>query len=213
MAGKRENYLHKSDFEKIRSYILDNHELLGYRDDDLYMQLALLVSDRSKDPSSQVGAVVVSKSGKIMAYGYNGAPKGMSDDDMPWDSIGEQTGELDKIKNSFVVHAERNAILNYLKTTRDFDDDLYGLKGATLYVTWFPCNECAKEIVQSGISKVVYHRMYSKENINAITRKIFEYAGVECVQYGKDISKEDQYSQRECSVKRIVYKMNSNKRK
>lgn len=213
MAGKRENYLHKSDLEEMRKYLLEHYEELGYSKDDLYMQLALLTSDRSKDPSSQVGAVVVNESEKNIAYGYNGAPKGMSDDDMPWDSVGEQTGELDKIKNSFVVHAERNAILNYLKKSREFDDDLYGEKGATLYVTWFPCNECAKEIIQSGISKVVYHRMYSKENINAITRKMFECAGVECVQYSEDMSKEDQYIQRECSEKRIVYKMNLNKRK
>lgn len=207
MPGKRENHLRKIDFENIKNFLMNYKDEMNYDRDSYYMQLALLVSDRSKDPSSQVGAVVVSKDEKIMEYGYNGAPSGMSDDDMPWDSSGEATNDIVNIKNYYVVHAEQNAILNYLKKAKDYENDMYGLKGATLYVTWFPCNECAKAIVQSGISKVVYHRMYSKSDINKITKKIFEYANIECVQISEDITKEEQYQQRECSKKRIIKRM------
>ena len=92
---------------------------------------------------------------------------------MPWDSLGEQTGDLMQVKDSFVVHAESNAIDN---TSMD-------LNGATMYVTLSPCPECAKRIANRGISKVVCLEEYSKKNLNVITRKIFEYANVEYVVY------------------------------
>ena len=105
--------------------------------DAYFMGLALLSSQRSKDPGTQVGACIVSEENRILSMGYNGLPNGCSDDDFPWNSEGDF---LDK-KNSYVCHAELNAILNAVGN----------VKGATLYVTFFPCNECAKAVIQSGI--------------------------------------------------------------
>ncbi len=140
--------------------------------DAYFMLEALLSRERSKDPKTRVGATIV-KNHRVISQGYNGTPKGMSDDDMPWDSLGEQTGDLMQVKDSFVVHAESNAIDN---TSMD-------LNGATMYVTLSPCPECAKRIANRGISKVVCLEEYSKKNLNVITRKIFEYANVEYVVY------------------------------
>ena len=108
-----------------------------------FMGVALLSSKRSKDPSTQVGACIVNQDKRIIGIGYNGFPRGCSDDAFPWgkDSI----NPLDT-KYPYVVHAETNALLNTTSST----------KGATLYVTLFPCNECAKLIIQSGISHIVY---------------------------------------------------------
>ena len=113
--------------------------------DEYFMALAKLSAKRSKDPSTQVGACVVSSDNRILSIGYNGAPNGFDDDDFPW---GRDGNPLDT-KYLYVIHAERNAILNYRGSKRDF-------KGAKIYVDLFPCNECAKEIIQSGISEVVY---------------------------------------------------------
>ena len=105
------------------------------------MGIALLASKRSKDPNTQVGACIVDQNNVILATGYNGFPKGCSDDEFPWDREGENT------KYPYVVHAELNAILN--ASGKD-------LHGARIYVALFPCNECAKAIIQSGIKEVVY---------------------------------------------------------
>ena len=109
--------------------------------DEYFMGIALLAAKRSKDPSTQVGACIVDKANVILATGYNGFPKGCSDDEFPWDREGEIT------KYPYVVHAELNAILN--AQGKD-------LRDARIYVALFPCNECAKAIIQSGISEVVY---------------------------------------------------------
>ena len=109
--------------------------------DEYFMGIALLSAQRSKDNSTQVGACIVSDENKIMSVGYNGFPRGCSDDDFPWDREGEQT------KYPFVVHAELNAILNAGGRN---------LSGSKLYVALFPCNECAKAIIQAGITEVVY---------------------------------------------------------
>jgi len=109
--------------------------------DEYFMGIALLASKRSKDPNTQVGACIVDQNNVILATGYNGFPKGCSDDEFPWDREGENT------KYPYVVHAELNAILN--ASGRD-------LRGARIYVALFPCNECAKAIIQSGIKEVVY---------------------------------------------------------
>lgn len=109
--------------------------------DEYFMGIALLAAKRSKDPSTQVGACIVDKANVILATGYNGFPKGCSDDEFPWDREGEIT------KYPYVVHAELNAILN--AQGKD-------LREARIYVALFPCNECAKAIIQSGISEVVY---------------------------------------------------------
>ena len=152
---------------------------------------AILVSARSKDPNNQVGACIVNDDNKVLSLGYNGLTKNMDDDTFDWKSTGEQTGIIENIKDYYVVHAERNAILNFRGNTNE-------LVGATLYVTWFPCHECAKEIIQAGITKVVYLRMYSKKDLVNISLKMFEAAGVEVVPYNgeKEITKEAEISAR-----------------
>lgn len=114
--------------------------------DETFMQIAKVVSGRSKDPSTQVGAVFVSKENRIISLGYNGAPSGFKDDDFPWGKESENPLEN---KYLFVVHAERNGVLNYRGSLSDFS-------GASLYVTLFPCNECAKELAQLSIKEVVW---------------------------------------------------------
>jgi dCMP deaminase len=111
--------------------------------DDYFMGVALLSAKRSKDPNTQVGACIVNEDKKIVGVGYNGFPTGLDDDDFPWDRNGTNYLET---KYPFVCHAELNAILN---STRS-------LKGCTIYVALFPCNECAKAIIQSGIKEIVY---------------------------------------------------------
>lgn len=152
--------------------------------DEYFMGQALEVSLRSKDPSTQVGAVIANSENKQVSIGYNGLPDGMNDDDFHWTSPGEETGDIFTTKNPWVVHAERNAILNCKGVKLD---------DTTLYVTLFPCNECAKSIIQSGIKKVVYLRMYQHDKLVEITKAMFEYAGVECVPFNKnkDFTKEE----------------------
>lgn len=150
--------------------------------DEYFMNIAILTSLRSKDPHNQVGACIV-KNKHILSCGYNGAPKGFNDDELPWDSLGEETNDILQIKNTFVIHAESNAI-----------DNFYGIKsdlaGSTLYVTWFPCFECAKRIAQNNISKVVYARMYSYPQSVEATYTIFKYANVEVEQYKNGVNEE-----------------------
>lgn len=110
--------------------------------DQYFMGVAVLSSMRSKDPDTQVGCCIINEENKIIGIGYNGVPKVINDDDLPWD----REGEYLNTKYPYVVHAEANAILN---STRN-------LKGSTMYVTLFPCNECAKLIIQSGIKEVVF---------------------------------------------------------
>ncbi len=110
--------------------------------DQYFMGVAVLSSMRSKDPDTQVGCCIINEENKIIGIGYNGVPKVINDDDLPW----EREGEYLNTKYPYVVHAEANAILN---STRN-------LKGSTMYVTLFPCNECAKLIIQSGIKEVVF---------------------------------------------------------
>lgn len=152
MAGKREEYLTWSEFS---------------------MGVALTASLRSKDPSTQVGAYIVSKDNKPLSIGYNGLTKGMDDDSFCWDSIGEKTNEVYTTKNFWVAHAEANAILNYKGNLED----------STIYVTLFPCNECAKLIIQAGIKKVIYLRDYSNDDLVRITKEMFNAANVEYEKY------------------------------
>ena len=112
--------------------------------DEYFMGLAHLSSMRSKDPSTQVGAVIVDDMHRVVSIGYNGLPFGCSDDDFPWNREGN--GMLNT-KYAFVVHAELNAILNYGGGS---------LRGARVYTTLFPCNECTKAIIQAGIKEVIY---------------------------------------------------------
>lgn len=111
--------------------------------DEYFMGVAILSSQRSKDPSTQVGACIASKDNKVVTMGYNGMPIGLSDDELPWGRDGRD--DLDN-KYLYVCHAEFNAILNSNAPVR----------GCRLYVTMFPCNECAKAIIQAGIKEVIY---------------------------------------------------------
>ena len=133
--------------------------------DEYFMGVAILSSKRSKDPSTQVGACIVNKDKKIVGIGYNGFPHGVDDDTFPW---GKEGNYIDT-KYPYVVHAEPNAILNSNSNTQ----------GCTLYVTLFPCNECAKLIIQSGIKHVVYgcDKYHDQESFIA-SRRMFDSAGV-----------------------------------
>ena len=113
--------------------------------DEYFMGIAYLSSLRSKDPSTQVGACIVSEDNRILSIGYNGAPNGFEDKCFPWD----REGEFLDTKYPFVCHAELNAISNFRGNKKD-------LEGAKLYVTLFPCNECTKLVVQNGIKEIIY---------------------------------------------------------
>ena len=134
--------------------------------DDYFMGVALLAAERSKDPSTQVGACIVDSEKRILSTGYNGFPHGCSDDEFPWNRD-ESLGET---KYQFVVHAELNAILNASGKS---------LAGATVYVGLFPCNECAKAIIQSGIKEVVYlSDKYHNTQSTTASRRMLTAAGV-----------------------------------
>ena len=137
-----------------------------------FMGLALLSSQRSKDPNTQVGACIVSEDNKILSMGYNGFPNGCSDDEFPW----EREGEAIDSKYMYVCHSELNAILN----------SKCDLKGATIYVTLFPCNECTKAIIQSGIKKVIYlDDKYHNTPSSIASRKMLKSANVEFCAYSQ----------------------------
>ena len=139
--------------------------------DEYFMGVALLSGERSKDPNSQVGACIVSDDNKILSIGYNGLPRGCSDDEISW----EREGEFAKTKYPYVCHGELNAILNYTGTT---------LKNSRIYVALFPCNECAKAIIQSGIKEVIYKEdKYADTEAIKISTKMLEMGGVKFRQY------------------------------
>ena len=137
--------------------------------DEYFMGVAILAAKRSKDPNTQVGACIVDKNNVILTTGYNGFPKGCSDDEFPWDREGEIT------KYPFVVHAELNAILN--ASGKD-------LSGSRIYVALFPCNECAKAVIQSGIRTVIYaDDKYRDAPNNIASLRMLKAAGVDCIRY------------------------------
>ena len=132
--------------------------------DEYFMGVAMLAAKRSKDPSTQVGACIVSQDNIILSTGYNGFPFGCDDDSFPWDREGEDT------KYAYVVHAELNAILNAQGKT---------LVGSKIYVALFPCNECAKAIIQSGIREVIYlSDKYAHTPSTIASKKMMDAAGV-----------------------------------
>lgn len=114
--------------------------------DEFFMGVAVMASKRSKDPSTAVGACIVNTDNRILSMGYNGAPNGISDDEFPWNRSGASENET---KYPYVCHAEFNAILNYNGPKKDFE-------GSRIYVNLFPCNECAKMLIQIGIKEVIY---------------------------------------------------------
>ncbi len=143
------------------------------------MGIAILSSMRSKDPNTCVGACIVSKENKILSLGYNGMPIGCSDDEFPW----ERTGEPLDTKYLYVCHAELNALLNYSGNK---------LEGARIYTTLFPCNECTKAIIQSGIKEVIYlTNKYANTDSVIAAQKMMNSSGVSFRQYesaGKNVS-------------------------
>lgn len=137
--------------------------------DETFMRFAQVAAGRSKDPRTQVGACIVSQDRRILSIGYNGTPRGFSDQDFPW---GRDSKDPLETKYPFVVHAERNAILNFRGSLRE-------LEGAVLYVTHSCCNECAKEIAQVGVSEVVFRSEHSMAGgADLAASAIFRHAGV-----------------------------------
>ena len=134
--------------------------------DEYFMGVAILSSYRSKDPNTQVGACIVNDKNKIMSVGYNGLPTGCNDDEFPW----ERDGDSYDTKYPYVCHAELNAILNNAGAP---------LVGCRIYVALFPCNECAKAIIQSGIREVIYiSDKYESTPMNRASKRMFNAAGV-----------------------------------
>ena len=139
--------------------------------DEYFMGIALLSAGRSKDSNTQVGACIVSDENKILSVGYNGMPTGCNDDEMPW----EREGAFLDTKYPYVCHAELNAILN--RSTGS-------LKNARIYVSLFPCNECAKAIIQTGIREVVYwDDKYADTDGVKASKLMFRLSGVAIRQY------------------------------
>ena len=134
--------------------------------DEYFMALAHLAAKRSKDPSTQVGACIVNDSNRIVGIGYNGMPSGCDDSQFPW----EREGSGIDTKYPYVVHAELNAILNSIQN----------LHGCRIYVSLFPCNECAKAIIQSGIREIIYESdKYADSEAVIASKKMLASAGVE----------------------------------
>lgn len=142
--------------------------------DEYFMGVAMLSGMRSKDPGTQVGCCIVSQDNKILSMGYNGFPTGCSDDDFPWEREGEDP--LDT-KYVYSTHSELNAILNYSGGS---------LAGARLYVSLFPCNECAKAIIQCGIREVIYAEDKYSDTASVIaSKRMMDAAGVKYHLYQK----------------------------
>ena len=138
--------------------------------DEYFMGIAMLSARRSKDPSTQVGACIVNNRNKIMSVGYNGFPLGCSDDCFPWDRSGDEY----ETKYPYVCHAELNAILNNGGSS---------LEGCKIYVALFPCNECAKAIIQSGIKEVIYLSDKYADTVGVrASKRMFDAAGVRYTQ-------------------------------
>ncbi|MBQ1415469.1 MAG: dCMP deaminase family protein [Lachnospiraceae bacterium] len=140
--------------------------------DEYFMGVAKLACMRSKDPNTQVGACIVSDDNKILSIGYNGLPRGCSDDEFPWNRDNEDPYQN---KYFYTTHSELNAILNYRGGS---------LEGAKLYVTLFPCNECAKAIIQTGIRTVVYESdKYALTPSTRASKRMFDAAGIRYYHY------------------------------
>ena len=137
--------------------------------DEYFMAVAKLSAMRSKDPHTQVGACIVSNDNRILSIGYNGAPNGFNDEKFPW---GREGNPLET-KYLYVVHAERNAILNYRGSRKD-------LENSKIYVDLFPCNECVKEIIQAGIKEVVYlSDKYADTDETIASKKLLDSCNVQ----------------------------------
>lgn len=144
--------------------------------DEYFMGIAILSAERSKDPSTVVGACIVSKDNRILSMGYNGAPRGISDESFPWN----REGDFKDTKYAYVCHSELNAILNYRGN----------LENTKLYVTLFPCNECAKVIIQSGIKEIIYlSDKYADTDSTKVSKKMFDEVGITYTEYQRSNKK------------------------
>ena len=140
--------------------------------DEYFMGVALITQERSKDPNSQVGCCIASDDNRILSLGYNGAPRGLHDDLMKWN----REGSFIETKYAYVCHSELNAILNYRGN----------LEGSKIYVTLFPCNECAKALIQAGIKEVIYYDdKYDGTDANIVSKKLLDTCGVTYRKYEK----------------------------
>jgi dCMP deaminase len=143
--------------------------------DDCFMQIAKTIAKRSKDPSTQVGAVIVTQDNVVLGLGYNGFPRGIDESDFPWDNA--KGLPLEDTKYAYVCHAEENAVYNANNE----------IKNAKLYCSLFPCNECAKALIQNGIVEVVYESdKYSDLSPFIASRRLLEAAGVKLRQYSSN---------------------------
>lgn len=136
--------------------------------DEFFMRVAVAAAMRSKDPNTQVGACIAGEDHRILSVGYNGTPTGLDDEDFPWETTDDPLTD----KHNYVIHAEANAILNFRGSLKE-------LAGATVYVTLFPCKECAKMLVQAGIGEVVYlGDKYHDTQDAIISRSVLDRCGV-----------------------------------
>lgn len=156
-------------------------------DNEYFMGIAALSALRSKDPSTQVGACLVGPDDRIMSIGYNGAPHGMSDEELPWNSPGELTGDLLTTKDPYIVHAEINAFDNYRGNMQDF-------KNAKLYLIYSPCLECSKRIGYAELSRIIYLREYAKKKISRKSDKWLTISGATSELYNPNHN----YTKEEC---------------
>ena len=139
--------------------------------DEYFMGVALLAAERSKDPNTRVGACIVDRQRRILSTGYNGFPQGCSDDEFPWN----RDASLGETKYNFVVHAELNAILN--TRGKSHADSI-------LYVALFPCNECAKAIIQAGVREVIYlSDKYKGTESTEASRRMMTAAGIKLTKF------------------------------
>ena len=154
---------------------MENKNVTGKREnyiswDEYFMGVAMLSAERSKDPNTDVGACIVSQDNRILSMGYNGAPRGLHDDKMYW----KRDGSFIETKYAYVCHAELNAILNYRGDLSD----------SKIYVKLFPCNECAKAIIQAGIKEVIYKDDKYKDSDNVkVSKMMFDSCGVKYTEY------------------------------
>jgi len=160
--------------KKFKENNLERKDRIGW--DQYFMAIAKLSAMRSKDPSTQVGACIVGDDNRILSIGYNGTPNGFKDCDFPW----AREGGFLETKYAYVVHAERNAILNYRGSRKD-------MEGSKIYVDLFPCNECAKEIIQAGLKEVIYlSDKYANTDSVIASKRLLDECGVKYRQLDRD---------------------------
>ncbi len=144
--------------------------------DECFMRMAHVIAERSKDPSSQVGAVIADQNNVVVGLGYNGFPRGISEEEFPW----EREGEYQDTKYAYVCHAEENAVYNSNNDTTN----------CKIYSTLFPCNECTKALIQNGIKEVIYEsNKYDGQPAFIAAKRLMDAAGIKYRQYSCDFER------------------------